>query len=625
MSNDTDPIRRAFDAVRDAQPPADLGGRIKSDASAVGQHHPVQSRWLAGLAAALIAAVAIGVGLRSSPAQVTQPSGSGAATASSIEGSPGLASQGPIGLGPDDVARATRSIDLGTSLPVSVGQTVLIVGGPIDHDGVLSYLIQHFGDLDAGYRPGGDVAWIPATIAETSLVEAPPTCPTDLTLTNVAALQPFERMVCFGARDLTFEPVATRDRVYGGKLSKRWISMDGQPDFFTGLPVYGLTPKLALPDEGWFRVTGHFDDPASFECGDPGEVAWCRERFIVTAVVPVDPPAFVIPGTWRATKLPPIDGRSEHAMVWTGTEAVVWGGVSSSPDKTVFEGRLPRDGAAYDPATNRWRRITAAPIPGRSLPIMVWTGHEVLVFGGLAGEKTLLDGAAWDPTANTWRNIATAPLTGAEPIGGWLDDRLVVVTSTSAAAYDPSADRWTELPAAPIRTGWRTAAVAAERLFVVAFGDGASQPVDWGVLDPASGSWTHGDVPIDPLQAGVEFVGAGDRVVVPVTGLTFDPIGERWQTQPGCPAIGSGSAWTGRYLLSPGGAWDSEGDHGCLQVPPSPPREPPFDNTNGRGGPGVWTGTQYITWSGGTGGDIVWVPKDGAVFTPKNDLGPCCG
>ena len=24
-------------------------------------------------------------------------------------------------------------------------------------------------------------------------------------------------------------------------------------------------------------------------------------------------------------------------------------------------------------------------------------------------------------------------------------------------------------------------------------------------------------------------------------------------------------------------------------------------------------------------GDIVWVPNDGAVFTPENDLGPCCG
>jgi hypothetical protein len=256
---------------------------------------------------------------------------------------------------------------------------------------------------------------------------------------------------------------------------------------------------------------------------------------------------------------------------------------------------------------------------------MAWTGDEVLVFGGLAGETSRLDGAAWDPKANTWRTIATAPLTGVEPIGGWIDNRLVVVTSTSAAAYDPSTDRWTELPAAPIRAGWRTAAVAAGRLFVVAFGDGASQPVDWGVLDPATGTWTHGAVPIDPLQAGAGFAGAGDRVAAPAAGLTFDPAGERWQQVAPCRSVDLSWAWTGRYLISPTGAWDSMGDHGCLQVPPSPPRPPPFDDTNGRGGPGVWTGTQYITLSGGNGGDIVWVPKDGAVFTPKNDLDPCCG
>jgi hypothetical protein len=628
MSNDIDPIRRAFDPVRDAQPPADLGRRIKADAHALGQGQPARSRWLAGLAAAVVVvAVGVGIGLRSSPAPVTRPSGSVDGLAPSSWASPGLASQAPIGLGPDDVARAVRPIDMGARLlPVSTGQTVLIVAGPIDYNGVLSFLIQHFGDLDAGYRPGGDVAWIPATIAEASLVEAPPTCPTDLTLTNVAALQPFERMVCFGARDLTFGPVTARDRIYGGKVSTRWISMDGQPEFFTGLPVYGLTPKLAMPDERWFRVTGHFDDPStSFECGEPGDVAWCRERFIVTAVEPVEPPAFVIPGTWRATRLPPIDGRSEHAMVWTGTEAVIWGGVASSPDKSVFIGSAPRGGAAYNPATDRWRTIPNAPIPGRNLPIMVWTGQEVLVFGGMIGDRSRLDGAALDPSADTWRTIAKTPLTGVEPVGAWLDDRLFVVTSTAAAAYDPAADRWTELPAAQIRPGWRTAVVAAGRLFVVAFGDGASQPVDWAVLDPAAGTWTHAAAPIDPLQAGVEFVGAGDRVVVPVTGLTFDPIGERWQTQPGCQGIGYGSAWTGRYLISPTGAWDSMGDHGCLQVPPSPPREPPFDDTNGRGGPSLWTGSQLITWSGGTGGDIVWMPKDGAVFTPENDLGPCCG
>jgi hypothetical protein len=312
-------------------------------------------------------------------------------------------------------------------------------------------------------------------------------------------------------------------------------------------------------------------------------------------------------------------------MVWTGKEAVIWGGVSSSPDKTVFDGTLPRDGAAYDPATDRWRTVPNAPITGRASPVMVWTGREVVVFGGLVGETSLLDGAAWNPATNKWRAIARSPLSGKEAVGAWLADRLIVVTSTSAASYDPEIDRWTELPPAPIRVGWQSVAVAASRLFVVAFGDGATPPVEWAILDPLTATWMSGTAPIDPLQAGAEFAGAGDLVAAPAAGLTFDPIAERWEKIPPCQNVSLGAAWTGRYLLSPTGAWDSLGDHGCLQIPPSPPREPPFDDTNDRGGPGVWTGTQYITWSGGTGGDIVWMPKDGAVFTPENDLGPCCG
>ncbi|HEX5824912.1 MAG TPA: hypothetical protein VFY18_10685, partial [Candidatus Limnocylindrales bacterium] len=596
MSTERDALRDLFDPARDIRPPAELGPRIKADAAALGQRHPARPRWLAGLAAAAaVAVVAVGIGLRSSAPPSTRPSGSPDAMAPSNEASPGLASRGPTGLGADKVARAIREIAMPTDLPVSVGQTVLIVGGPIEHDGVLSFLIQHFGDTDAGFRLEGDLAWMPATIAATSLVEAPPTCPTDLSLSNVAALQPFERMVCFGGRDLTFEPVTARDRSYGGKTSNRWISTDGQPDFFTGLPVY-LTPKLAMPDTGWFRVTGHFDDPASFDCGDPGEVAWCRERFIVTAVVPVDPPEFVIPGTWRATKLPPIDGRIDHAMVWTGTEAVVWGGVSSSsePGHSVFDGTLPRNGAAYDPAKDRWRIIPNAPIQGRSFPVMAWTGQEVVVFGGWVGETTRLDGAAWDPTSNAWRKIATSPLTGKEPIGAWLDDRLYVVTSNAAAAYDPATDRWTTLPAAPIRTGWQTAAVAAGRLFVIAFGDGATGSPQWAVLDPATGTWSHGDAPIDAMEAGIGFAGAGDLIVSTDHGATFDPLTGVWGSSGPCPGVSAGTVWTGGYLLGVTGAWRFDE---CWQLPPAPPREPPFDGSNGREFPvAVWTGRQYITW-----------------------------
>ena len=40
------------------------------------------------------------------------------------------------------------------------------------------------------------------------------------------------------------------------------------------------------------------------------------------------------PEAERETRLPPIDGRTEHAMVWTGSEAVIWGGYESSPKKS---------------------------------------------------------------------------------------------------------------------------------------------------------------------------------------------------------------------------------------------------------------------------------------------------
>jgi len=513
-----------------------------------------------------------------------------------------------------------------TTLEVSIGHKVLIVAGPVDHDGVPSFLIQHFGDLTTGYRPDGDFGWITAEKARTSLVPVNAICPAETTLASVSALQPFERHLCFGRRDLTFEPVTARHRAVGAKISNRWISSDGSPDFFTGLPVYGLTPALMMPDSGWFRVTGHFDDPKSIECGDPGEVAWCRERFIVTAVAPVDPPGFVMPGTWAQTRLPPIDGRTEHAMIWTGTEAVVWGGYASSaePDHSTFDGILPRGGAAYDPQTNRWRVVSDAPIVGRAQPIITWTGTEVIVFGGFIGEVARLDGAAWNPATSRWRKLAPTPLEGRNARGEWLDGRLYVVTSTTAASYDPVADRWSSIPAAPIRPDWATVVAAGGRLVIVSFGDGATPPVRWATFDPDSRSWANGEAPIDPMMAGttVTSVGAAGRVVLPDLGMRFDPVTATWETGSGCLGAGAGSVWTGQWVLGITRAWEPFAGT-CRDLPPSPNREAPFDDSNGREFPiAVWTGRQYITWSGGNGGDIVWVPKDGAVFTPEGDLEP---
>jgi N-acetylneuraminic acid mutarotase len=90
-------------------------------------------------------------------------------------------------------------------------------------------------------------------------------------------------------------------------------------------------------------------------------------------------------GTWSATStgtdVP--SGRTRHSAVWTGTEMIVWGGVSfpaGGGDGTLFG-----DGARYDPTNNTWTAISnvGAPTP-RVDHTAVWTGTEMIVWEGRA-------------------------------------------------------------------------------------------------------------------------------------------------------------------------------------------------------------------------------------------------
>ena len=70
--------------------------------------------------------------------------------------------------------------------------------------------------------------------------------------------------------------------------------------------------------------------------------------------------------------------RSGHQAVWTGDEMLVFGGRNAGGDLA--------DGAAYRPATGTWRPLSVAGSPlARHDATEVWTGSELLVFGGLQG------------------------------------------------------------------------------------------------------------------------------------------------------------------------------------------------------------------------------------------------
>jgi hypothetical protein len=140
---------------------------------------------------------------------------------------------------------------------------------------------------------------------------------------------------------------------------------------------------------------------------------------------------------------------------------IVWGG---SRPLRGDRARVHSDGAAYDPKTNAWRRLTPSPLrsaPSRILGTglevdldVAWTGTRMLVWNGRAG-------AAYNPRRNEWKPLAPPPPQPwlPEDTAVWTGNQLIVFGGPKAAAYDPRNERWTTLPPAPIAGRDRHAAV----------------------------------------------------------------------------------------------------------------------------------------------------------------------
>ncbi|HEY3185584.1 MAG TPA: hypothetical protein VGJ77_22255 [Gaiellaceae bacterium] len=129
-------------------------------------------------------------------------------------------------------------------------------------------------------------------------------------------------------------------------------------------------------------------------------------------------------------------------VAWTGRELIGWGGGCC--------GDAFSDGVAYDPAANRWRAVARSPLAGSQHPVGAWTGRELVVFvGGVDPDghpwpARLARAAAYDPGTNTWRRIAAAPADLGAGNAVW-DGREVLA---GRFAFDPATNRWRQLPVA---------------------------------------------------------------------------------------------------------------------------------------------------------------------------------
>jgi N-acetylneuraminic acid mutarotase len=183
------------------------------------------------------------------------------------------------------------------------------------------------------------------------------------------------------------------------------------------------------------------------------------------------PSAGCIDDTWTSTSITNApDGRTLPTAVWTGSEMIVWGGTTDRNDGLDTGGR-------YNPSIDSWAptSITNAPT-ARFVHTAVWTGSEMIVWGGYNNGSRLNTGGRYDPSTDTW----TATTTANAPDGRyshtavWTGSEMVVWGGSGAThlntggRYNPTTDTWiaTSTTSAPIGRELHTAVWTGKEMIV---------------------------------------------------------------------------------------------------------------------------------------------------------------
>ena len=295
------------------------------------------------------------------------------------------------------------------------------------------------------------------------------------------------------------------------------------------------------------------------------------------------------------------DRRRGHSAVWSGGEMIVWGGEDPS---AAAPDRYKNSGARYNPSSDSWATTSA----GVNLPTAraghsaIWTGTEMIVWGGTAGGGGLDSGGRYRPSTDAWAGPPTAinvpagrfghsaVWTGAEMIvwGGIGGDYL-----GSGGRFDPAHDSWLATSV--------SSNVPASRYFHKAVWTGAEMIV-WG----GYGS-TY-------LNTGGRYNPSTDTWVATSTGANV-PSGR----------VGHSAVWTGTEMIVWGGYYYDGADQyvntggrynpaadswAATSVGANVPAER-YDHT------AVWSGTEMIVWGGNlTAGSGL---NTGGRYDPEND------
>lgn len=299
----------------------------------------------------------------------------------------------------------------------------------------------------------------------------------------------------------------------------------------------------------------------------------------------------------------PIDRRTDHTMIpISGTECIAWGGQDSfGPINTGYR---------YDSVANTWTPIddTDPDTPtARIGHTAVWSGTQMIVWGGQDGGGPTNTGGVYDLLTDSW--TATNPAGAPNPRVGhsavFLNAAMIVFGGQELGGpqndlfeYDPGTDTWFPLPGLGAPPSPRRDALtiafpglgAAGQIFVWGGDDGSGNPLGDGALyDVATATWTAvSPAPIGPRKSATIVQVSGQQAII-------------WGGNTG--AILSTPTNTGAMYNAATDLWSP------LPILAATPSAR-FDHT------AAWNGTEMIVW-GGTDGAVPF--GDGARYNPGTD------
>jgi hypothetical protein len=180
-------------------------------------------------------------------------------------------------------------------------------------------------------------------------------------------------------------------------------------------------------------------------------------------------------------------GRNRHTGVWTGTELIIWGAIN--------ENGLLNSGGRFNPTTGVWTALATSNAPApRKHHTAVWTGTAMIVWGGYDDTNPLNTGGSYNRVTDTWTpgGIPTnnAPVARGEHTAVWTGTEMIIWGGADGVTLVNTGGRYHAASNSWFVSGTSVAAAPTVRYLHTAVWTGTEMLV-WGEL-PSAHSTTPG-------------------------------------------------------------------------------------------------------------------------------------